>query len=80
MTRLAGSTDARAACLQAVRRGVIRFLVLIIDASQKMNERDMRPHRLGVVQQVNGDAKDRAQNAAHFSFRHDGLCLYSQQQ
>ena len=36
----------------AVRRGVIRFLVLIVDCSEKMNERDMRPHRLGVTMQV----------------------------
>ncbi len=36
----------------AVRRGVIRFLVLVIDCSLKMNERDMRPTRLGVALQV----------------------------
>jgi transcription initiation factor TFIIH subunit 2 len=36
----------------AVRRGVIRFLVLVIDSSEKMNERDMRPTRLSVTQKV----------------------------
>lgn len=36
----------------AVRRGVIRFLVVIVDCSAVMNQRDMRPTRLGVVEQV----------------------------
>ena len=43
---------AASACPQAVRRGVIRFLVLVVDCSLKMNERDMRPHRLDVVLKV----------------------------
>ena len=38
--------------IQAVRRGVIRFLVLVIDGSKKMSERDMRPSRLHVTKQV----------------------------
>ena len=36
----------------AVRRGVIRFLVVVIDASESMNQRDMRPSRIGVASQV----------------------------
>ncbi len=36
----------------AVRRGVIRFLVVIMDCSAIMNQRDMRPTRLGVEEQV----------------------------
>ena len=36
----------------AVRRGVIRFVVVIMDCSAIMNQRDMRPTRLGVVEQV----------------------------
>ncbi len=36
----------------AVRRGMIRFLVIIIDCSENMNQRDMRPTRLAVVHQV----------------------------
>jgi transcription initiation factor TFIIH subunit 2 len=35
----------------AVRRGVIRFMVLIVDCSENMKMRDMRPHRLDVTQQ-----------------------------
>ena len=33
----------------AIRRGVIRFMVIVVDASSAMNNRDMRPTRLGVV-------------------------------
>lgn len=38
--------------LQAVRRGVIRFLVLVVDCSENMNQRDMRPTRLQCAHQV----------------------------
>ena len=42
----------RAKHVQAVRRGVIRFLVLVVDCSENMNQRDMRPMRLSCAHQV----------------------------
>mmetsp|Transcript_26294 Transcript_26294/g.53629 ORF Transcript_26294/g.53629 Transcript_26294/m.53629 type:complete len:403 (-) Transcript_26294:82-1290(-) len=46
--------DATSAGIEesSIRRGVIRFLVVIIDSSAVMNQRDMRPTRLAVVEQV----------------------------
>jgi transcription initiation factor TFIIH subunit 2 len=35
-----------------VRRGLIRFLVVVLDCSESMNQRDMRPSRMEVVAQV----------------------------
>uniref|UniRef100_A0A7S4K5T4 VWFA domain-containing protein n=1 Tax=Guillardia theta TaxID=55529 RepID=A0A7S4K5T4_GUITH len=51
-------TDASATEARAIRKGVIRFVVLIVDCSESMNQRDMRPTRLGVVQQVVGSFLD----------------------
>ena len=36
----------------AVRRGMIRFMVIVLDCSENMNQRDMRPTRLAVAHQV----------------------------
>jgi hypothetical protein len=43
------SEEDTAAC---IRRGVIRFMVIVIDCSEIMNSRDMRPTRLSVASQA----------------------------